>query len=183
MDSDFMGAFAEGLAARGVRMARFEFPYMAARRRDGRKRPPDREPRLRETWHRVIEALRPGRLAIGGKSLGGRIASLVAEEAGVRGLVCLGYPFHPPGKPDKLRTAHLETLRTPTLIVQGVRDPLGTAEEVPGYTLAPAIRVRWASDGDHSLVPRNASGRTAGQNWTEAMDAVADFLGGIARTP
>ncbi len=180
MDSPFMAAFAAGLAGRGIRVARFEFPYMAARRADGRKRPPDREPALREAWHRVVGALGPPeRLAIGGKSLGGRMASLVADEAGVRALICLGYPFHPPGKPERLRTAHLEALQTPTLICQGTRDPFGTAEEVPGYALSPAIRVHWAEDGDHSLVPRKASGRTAEQNWTEAVDAIAAFLGGL----
>lgn len=177
MDSGFMAAFADGLAGRGIRVARFEFPYMAARRADGRKRPPDREPVLREAWRRAIEALGPPeRLAIGGKSLGGRMASLVADEAGVRALVCLGYPFHPPGKPERLRTAHLETLRTPALICQGTRDPFGTAEEVRRYRLSPAIRLHWAEDGDHSLVPRKASGRTAERNWAEAMDTIAAFL-------
>ncbi len=183
MDSPFMAAFAAGLTAEGIRVARFEFPYMAARRRDGRKRPPDREAVLLESWRRVIARLGTGPLAIGGKSLGGRMASLVADEAGVRGLVCLGYPFHPPGKPDRLRTAHLETIETPTLIVQGTRDPFGRPDEVEGYRLSPAIRLHWAEDGDHSLVPRKASGRTAEQNWAEAVAAIAAFLQGRAAVP
>ncbi len=176
MDSPFMAAFASGLAATGIRVARFEFPYMATRRRDGRKRPPDREAVLLEAWRRVIARLGPGNLAIGGKSLGGRMASLVADEAGVRGLVCLGYPFHPPGRPDKLRTAHLATIETPTLIVQGARDPFGTPDEVEGYRLSPAVRLHWAGDGDHGLAPRKASGRTTEQNWAEAIAAIAAFL-------
>ena len=176
MDSPFMATFAEGLAGRGVRVARFEFPYMAARRREGRRRPPDREPRLLDCWRRVIERLGPARLVIGGKSMGGRMASLVADEAGVRALVCLGYPFHPPGKPERLRTAHLEGLRTPALIVQGSRDPFGGREAVAGYALSGAIRLHWAEDGDHDLKPRKASGRSQAQNWAEAMDAIADFL-------
>jgi predicted alpha/beta-hydrolase family hydrolase len=167
MDTAFMTAFARGLAAEGIRVARFEFPYMAARRRDGRKRPPDREPVLLEAWRRVIAALGPENLAIGGKSLG----------------VCLGYPFHPPGRPDKLRTAHLRTIETPTLIVQGTRDPLGGASEVPGYGLSPAIRLHWAEDGDHGLAPRKASGRTTEQNWAEAIRAIAAFLGGRGAAP
>ena len=171
-----MAAFAAGLAAEGIRVARFEFPYMAARRLDGKKRPPDREAVLLETWRQVIARLGPDRLAIGGKSLGGRMASLVADESAVRGLVCLGYPFHPPGRPDRLRTAHLETIETPTLIVQGTRDPFGKTEEVRGYPLSAAVRLNWAEDGDHSLVPRKASGRTAEQNWTEAIAAIATFL-------
>jgi predicted alpha/beta-hydrolase family hydrolase len=154
-----------GLGARGLRVARFEFPYMAARRRDGRKRPPDREAVLLDTWRRAIDTLRPGPLAIGGKSLGGRMASLVADASPAVGLVCLGYPFHPPGKPERLRTAHLETLKTPTLICQGTRDALGNALQVSGYRLSPAIRLHWAEDGDHGLVPRKGSGRTAEQNW------------------
>ena len=91
MDSPFMAAFAEGLGARGIGVARFEFPYMRQRRTGGGKRPPDRAPALRQSWLEVIDALggAPG-LAIGGKSMGGRIASLLADEAGVRGLVCLG---------------------------------------------------------------------------------------------
>ncbi len=177
MDTPFMTAFAEGVAAAGFRAARFEFAYMAARRRDGKRRPPDREPKLLEAWRAVIAELGPERLVIGGKSMGGRMASLVADETGVRGLVCLGYPFHPPGKPERLRTAHLESLRTPALIVQGSRDPFGRAEEVPGYSLSAAIRLHWAEDGDHDLKPRKASGRTQEQNWQEAVAAVVGFLG------
>lgn len=176
MDSGFMAAFAQGLGERGLHVLRFEFPYMAARRRDGRKRPPDRQPRLLETWQQVIARLGPRRLAIGGKSMGGRMASLVAGQPEVSALVCLGYPFHPTGKPDRLRTEHLKELRTPCLIVQGSRDPFGTREEVPGYGLAPAVRLHWAEDGNHDLVPRKASGRSAEQNWAEAMDAICAFL-------
>ena len=176
MDSPAMAHHAEGLASRGFRVARFEFPYMAARRRGGKKGPPDREPKLLETWRAVIAALGPERLAIGGRSMGGRMASLLADETGVRALVCISYPFHPPGKPERLRTAHLEAIRTPTLIVQGTRDPFGSPEEIASYALAPAIRLHWAEDGDHGLKPRKASGRTEAQNWDEAEDAIAAFL-------
>jgi hypothetical protein len=151
MDSPFMSSVARGLAERGLRVARFEFPYMRARRSGGR-RPPDREPVLRAAWKAAIEELGgAGRLVIGGKSLGGRMASLVADEVGPRGLVCLGYPFHPPGQPEKLRTAHLEHLATPTLIVQGTRDPFGRPEDVAGYRLSPRIRIHWIEGGDHSM--------------------------------
>src|ERR1019366_9044121 len=116
MDTPFMNFFATGLADRGFRVARFEFPYMAAKRRTGKAKPPDREPILRETWLKVVERLGHEGLVIGGKSMGGRIASLIADEAGVAGLICLGYPFHPVGKPYKLRVDHLRTVKTPTLI-------------------------------------------------------------------
>ncbi len=176
MDSPFMAHIADGLGARGLRVARFEFPYMAARRRDGKKRPPDRAPVLLESWRAEIAKLGGSDLAIGGKSLGGRMASLIADEIGARALICLGYPFHPPGRPEKLRTEHLETLDTPSLILQGERDPLGTRDEVAGYSLSPAIRVAWCPDGDHSFKPRKASGRSQEDNWDLAVDVVFEFL-------
>jgi predicted alpha/beta-hydrolase family hydrolase len=91
----------------------------------------------------------------------------------------LGYPFHPPGKPQRLRVAHLENLRTPALVVQGTRDALGSREEVTGYRLSPSIRVHWIEDGDHSLKPRARSGRSERQNLDEGVDAVAQFICGL----
>ena len=185
MDTPFMTHFAQGLAANGLRVVRFEFPYMAARRRDGKRRPPDGQAKLLERWHAVIaaQAAGPGvvKPVIGGKSLGGRMASLIADDVGAAGLVCLGYPFHPAGKPEKLRTAHLKTLKTPSLFVQGTRDALGSRDEVAGYGLSPAIRLHWADDGDHNLVPRKASGRSAKQNWDEAVAAIAAFVASLYR--
>jgi uncharacterized protein len=176
MDTPFLQWFAKGLAGRGFRMARFEFPYMAGLRQTGKKRPPDREPVLRATWLQVVTELGHGGLVIGGKSMGGRMASLIADEAGVAGLVCLGYPFHPVGKPDRLRVEHLRTIRTPTFILQGTRDPFGNRNEVARYSLAPRVRVQWLEDGDHDFKPRKASGRSQQQNWTAAVDAIADFV-------
>jgi len=124
----------------------------------------------------VIDRLGPQHLVIGGKSLGGRMASMIADAAGVRGLVCLGYPFHPPGQAQKVRIAHLQVLRTPALIVQGARDPFGTPGEVETYKLAPSIALHWLADGDHGFAPRRASGRTERQNWEEALDRIGLFL-------
>ena len=181
MDVPFMNFFAAGLADRGHRVVRFEFPYMATKRSTGKNKPPDREPVLRATWLTVIELVRAsgrrnGRLVIGGKSMGGRIASLIADEAGVDGLICLGYPFHPVGKPDKLRVEHLGNIKTPTLIVQGERDTFGDHNEVEGYELSSAIQVKWVQDGDHSFKPRKSSGRTEQQNWETALDEIEAFL-------
>jgi predicted alpha/beta-hydrolase family hydrolase len=177
MDSPFMNVIAEGLAAAGLRVARFEFPYMAERRTTGKRRGPNPAPVLCETWKRAVEALGGGeRVVIGGKSLGGRMASMVADDVGARGLVCLGYPFHPPGRPEKLRTAHLETLSTPALIVQGTRDPFGVPAEVEGYPLSERIRIAWLEDGDHSFKPRKSSGRTLEQNLAEAVEAIVSFV-------
>jgi predicted alpha/beta-hydrolase family hydrolase len=182
MDSPFLNAVAAGVASKGVRVVRFEFPYMRARRERGGRGAPDREPVLRESWHSVIGQLGGGeRLVIGGKSLGGRIASLISDEANVEGLVCLGYPFHPPGNPDRLRTKHLAALRTPTLIVQGSRDPFGPREEVLGYDLSASIRIVWIEDGDHSWKPRARSGRTEKQNLEEALAAMGEFLENLAQ--
>jgi hypothetical protein len=153
---------------------------MAERRRTGKKRPPDRAPKLLEAWRTVIEQFGPETLVIGGKSMGGRMASMAAsdlEQAGtpVRGLVCLGYPFHPPGKPEKTRIEHLRRLATPTLILQGTRDTLGAREEVSAYPLEPALRVHWLEDGDHGFKPRKKSGRTEAQNWNDAIETFAAF--------
>lgn len=177
MDSPFMNEFARGIAAHGFRVARFEFPYMHARREHGKRGAPDPPARLQASWREAVAALGGGgRLVIGGKSMGGRIASMVADEVGARGLVCLGYPFHPPGQPEKLRTAHLRELRTPTLIVQGTRDAFGLPEEVAGYALSPAIQVTWIESGDHSWKAPKASGRTGAQNLDTGVAAVAEFL-------
>ncbi|MBF0247286.1 MAG: alpha/beta fold hydrolase [Alphaproteobacteria bacterium] len=187
MDSDFMAAFADGLAARGLRCVRFEFPYMAERRVDGKKRPPNRAPALLDAWRAVIDHFGTDALVIGGKSMGGRMASLIAralEDEGtpVRGLVCLGYPFHPPGKPKKAaeRLAHLLDIRTPTLILQGTRDTFGGMDHVPGLPLPGTVRVEWLVDGDHSFKPRKASGRTERENWDEALDRMAAFAMALA---
>lgn len=161
MDSPAMNAAAEALATQGLRVARFEFSYMAARRTDGRRRPPPKAETLNPEFRAAVSALgATGPLVIGGKSMGGRVASMVADDlhaAGrIAGLLCLGYPFHPPEKPTQLRTAHLMTLQTPALICQGTRDPFGTKEEVAAYGLPERIRLLWLEDGDHDLKPRKS---------------------------
>jgi len=171
-----MAHIARGLGARGLRVARFEFPYMAAARADGRKRPPDRASVLLESWRAAIADLGGRGLAIGGKSLGGRMASLIADDERPKGLVALGYPFHAPGRPEKLRIDHLKDLETPTLICQGTRDSMGNRDMVESLTLSPSIRFHWLEDGDHSFKPRVRSGRTELQNWNEAVEAVGAFL-------
>jgi predicted alpha/beta-hydrolase family hydrolase len=176
MHTPFLDFFAEGLAARAVRVVRFEFPYMERIRQTGKREPPDSQRVLEKTWLDVIAALGGPGLVIGGKSMGGRIASMVADQAGVLGLVCLGYPFHAVGKPERLRVEHLHTLKTPALIVQGQRDPFGNRDEVAGYGLSPAVRVAWMEDGDHDLKPRKWAGRTQEENWRAALDEVARFI-------
>ncbi|WMT85469.1 alpha/beta hydrolase [Pelagibacterium sp. 26DY04] len=186
MDSAAMNAATDALVAAGLRVVRFEFAYMASRRAgDGRKPPPRAETLLGE-YRAAVDALESsGPLFIGGKSMGGRVATMVADElhsAGrIQGVVCLGYPFHPPAKPDQLRTRHLEHLKCPLLICQGTRDPFGTVEEVPGYALSDAVRIEWLEDGDHDLKPRKAiSGFTAAQHLETMAKTVAAWTRDIA---
>jgi predicted alpha/beta-hydrolase family hydrolase len=177
MDSHFMNTVAEAIGGADVRVMRFEFPYMAARRTSGKRHAPDREPILIESWRSVIAKLGSAAgLVIGGNSLGGRIASVIADEVGAAGLVCFGYPFHPPGNPGRLRVKHLENLRTPALIVQGSRDSFGRPDEVADYHLAEKIRIVWIEAGDHSLKPPARSGRTEAQNLASAISEVRRFL-------
>ncbi|MCU7645468.1 alpha/beta family hydrolase [Pseudomonas piscis] len=179
MDSGFMEQIAERLARHGVNVLRFEFPYMAQRRLDGGKRPPNPAPRLLECWREVYAQVRPyatGVLAVGGKSMGGRMASLLADELQADALVCLGYPFYAAGKPEKPRVAHLAELATPTLIVQGERDALGNRSAVEAYTLAPAIELEWLVAADHDLKPLKASGCSHEQHLESAAARVAGFL-------
>lgn len=177
MDSPFMNRVASGLASLQIRVVRFEFPYMARRRASRGRGAPDRPPVLLARWKQVVADLGGGpKLFIGGKSMGGRIASMVADDVAARGLVCLGYPFHPPGAPAKLRTEHLETLKTPALILQGTRDAFGSREEIATYALSPAIRVHYLEGGDHSFKPPASSGRTEAQNLQEAIAQIGDFV-------
>lgn len=158
MDSVSMTAAAEALAGVGFRVVRFEFAYMAARRTGDRKPPPRAETLNPEYEAAIAELGVDGPLIIGGKSMGGRVASMIADDlygrGKIAGLLCLGYPFHPPGQPTKLRTAHLKGLVTPALICQGTRDEFGTRDEVPGYDLSGKIEILWLEDGDHDLKPR-----------------------------
>jgi predicted alpha/beta-hydrolase family hydrolase len=176
MDSDWMNDLTDRLVNRKVFVVRFEFPYMAERRKSGKKKPPDRMPKLQEAWREVFEEVGPG-FAIGGKSMGGRVASLIADELKPKGLVCLGFPFHAPGKPMGDRHTHLKIIKTPTLILQGTRDSMGTLEDLKGERLSEAMKIEWMEDGDHSLKPRKSSGLTLEAHLDAAAETVAAFLG------
>jgi predicted alpha/beta-hydrolase family hydrolase len=179
MDSDWMNDMAGRLAGLGVNVLRFEFPYMAQRRVDGVRRPPNPAAKLQECWREVYAEVRrhvAEVLAVGGKSMGGRMASLLADELGADALVCLGYPFYAVGKPEKPRVEHLASLQTRTLIVQGERDALGNREAVEAYTLSPSIKVFWLAAGDHDLKPLKVSGFTHEQHLTSAAQKVAEFF-------
>jgi predicted alpha/beta-hydrolase family hydrolase len=187
MDSSSMTAAARALAAAGFRVARFEFGYMAARRSEAGRRPPPRAETVMPEYVAAVDDLGPteGPLIIGGKSMGGRVASMVADPLHaarrIAGLLCLGYPFHPPNRPTQLRTNHLAALATPALIVQGTRDPFGTREDVGGYALSGQIELLWLEDGDHDLRPRKAvSGFTAAGHLKTMAEAAAAWAERIA---
>ncbi|MBW3098859.1 alpha/beta family hydrolase [Pseudohoeflea coraliihabitans] len=185
MDSPWMNDLAQGLGAAGLHVVRFEFAYMAARRQTGTRRPPPRAERLQGEFFDAVSALaaqdlaKRSRVLIGGKSMGGRVASMVADslwrEGRIAGVIGLGYPFHPPKHADRLRTAHLQELETPMLICQGERDPFGSRTEVESYALSESIRIVWLADGDHHLSPRVASGHTQAGHRQRLVEAIAGF--------
>ena len=183
MDSDYMQALTAELNAAGLAVVRFEFPYMQQRREMGKKRPPDRPPVLLDCWREVYSDIsqrddlsRP--LLIGGKSMGGRIASMVVDELGAAGLCCFGYPFHAPGKPEKMRTKHLLATKTPTIIFQGTRDPFGKPNELASIPFSSAIQIHWLEDGDHDLKPRKLSGLLQ----QEHLKSVAGLVSRLAQS-
>ena len=176
MDHDFMTAVAQGLASKGIEVIRFNFPYMVQRGIDGKRRPPDRQPKLLMDFAHHIKHFSDRKLVIGGKSMGGRMASVICDESKVLGLACLGFPFHPPKKPEKFRGEHLASIMTPTLILQGDRDTFGNREAVSGFTLSPSVSVEYLADGDHSFHPRKSSGYTDQQHMDTIIKSLAAFI-------
>jgi predicted alpha/beta-hydrolase family hydrolase len=182
MDTPWMDMVTEGLDAQGFRVARFEFSYMAARRTGGSKRPPAKAETYAPEFLAAIDALASDSpLIIGGKSMGGRVASLIAQDlydAGrITGLLCLGFPFHPPKKPDNRRGENLARITCPTLICQGTRDPFGTRDKVAGYDLSDVVTLHWLEDGDHDLKPRK---RVTGKTLEDHLHAVVERTMGWA---
>ncbi|MEZ9057800.1 alpha/beta fold hydrolase [Vibrio pelagius] len=178
MDHEFMQSVAKGLAFKGIRVIRFNFPYMIKRAEDGKRRPPDRAPKLLEAYQEVIEKIDTQQLVIGGKSMGGRMASHLSDHEKVAGVACLGFPFHPPGKPDKYKGEHLAELSKACLILQGERDTFGKREEFPAFNLSDSVSVEFIPDGDHSFKPRKSSGHTEQQNIALAVEKLAKFIRG-----
>lgn len=179
-DSEFMAQMAALLAERHIEVVRFDFPYMQTIATTGKRRPPDKADKLQAYFHQVIAHVKQTMpalpLFIGGKSMGGRMATLIADEADVNGTVVFGYPFHPPGKPDKLRTEHLAVCRHPVHIIQGERDTFGRKDEISAYTLSDKLTLTFLADGDHSLKPRKSSGFDYASHMQQAADTAAAFM-------
>ncbi|WP_047045573.1 alpha/beta fold hydrolase [Vibrio mexicanus] len=176
MDHAFMEQVAKGLTAKGIKVVRFNFPYMVKRAEDGKKRPPDRAPKLLAAFEEVIEQFADSPVVIGGKSMGGRMASLLQDHDKVAGTACLGFPFHPPGKPENYKGAHLAELSKPCLILQGERDTFGTKAEFEGFELSDSVSVSFLDDGDHSFKPRKRSGFTEEGNIAACIERLSAFI-------
>lgn len=181
--SSFMRLFASGLAERGIDVLTFNFLYME----QGRK-VPDPGPKLESCYKAVIEAagkhkrLKGNRLAVGGKSMGGRISSQVAasaeSSAAIAALVLLGYPLHPPGRPEKMRDAHLKDIHAPVLIVQGSRDAFGSADELKQAIKKSKLRatLQIIEGGDHSLKVPKSAGVAQEEVYSASMDEINRWL-------
>lgn len=180
-EHEFMQAMAHALNARGIEIVLFNFPYMQTIKETGKRRPPDKAEKLLTHFVEVVNQIAQTRdllpTFIGGKSMGGRMATMMLDATeGVIGAAILGYPFHPPGKPEKTRTEHLEAIAKPVLIVQGERDTFGTQKEVEAYSLSSAIHCEFLADGDHSLKPRKASGITHQEHIEHASALIEAFI-------
>jgi len=176
MDHGFMQQVAAGLASNGIKVVRFNFPYMVKRGEDGKKRPPDRAPKLLEAFEQVIVEHSTVPIVIGGKSMGGRMASLLGDHPLVAGIACLGFPFHPPGQPEKYKGEQLASLTKPCLILQGERDTFGKREEFAEFSLADSVKTVFIPDGDHSFKPRKSSGYTEADNIALVVEVLTQFI-------
>lgn len=177
MHSEFMQQLAQLLCEQGITVHRFNFSYMQRSENEGKRRPPERMPKLTADFAEAINSVKGDLpLFIGGKSMGGRVASMLDEQGRVKGCLCYGYPFHPPGKPDKLRTEHLLEDGKPVLILQGERDPFGNRAESESYPLHQRVRRVYVPDGEHSFKPRKASGISLQQNMDFAARQSVEFI-------
>lgn len=177
-NSEFMQLIAQGLSHNhNINVLRFNFAYMQLSEDLGKRRPPERADKLLSQFQSVLNQVDESMpVFLGGKSMGGRMASMLLEESNALGCICMGYPFHPPGKPEKLRTQHLQDIHKPLLILQGERDTFGTRNEIDSYNLCTNIAVSYLADGDHSFKPRKASGVTLTTNIDVAIKRTADFI-------
>nr|WP_283103708.1 alpha/beta fold hydrolase [Shewanella gelidii] len=180
MHHEFMTTMASGLSKAGFQVVRFNFPYMQANAKDGKRRPPDRAPKLVAHFDAQLQALKaelqPKRVVLMGKSMGGRMAAILAADTTVDAVICLGYPFAP--KPEsEPRIEPIEQNHAPMLIVQGDRDKFGTRDQIRAWPIPSRVQFEWLNDGDHSFKPRKVSGATLAGNMSQAISACIQFIG------
>ena len=185
MEHSYLTHFTQLLNQQHITVLRFNFPYMVKRQLDGKRRPPDRMPTLIERYQTLLATMpMPANLPlfIAGKSMGGRVAAMLANdqhcitEYAIKGVVCIGYPFHPIKKTEKLRLTPLQQTQLPTLILQGERDALGNKEEIAEYELASLCQLHFFADGDHDLKPRVKSGFTLENHLQQATTIISEFI-------
>lgn len=175
-DSPFMDCFAHQLAAKGLAVVRFEFPFWTQRRITATRRPPNPQAQLDDAMARMVERYPSRPIWLMGKSMGARVAFRCADKLAVAGCIGLGFPFHPQGKPDKTRTHELFNQREGNLVVQGTHDPMGKQAWVHQQRLPSNLHMLWCSTGNHDLVPHKSSGLTAQASWQALALQVADFI-------
>lgn len=180
MEHEFLSRLSALLAGPDIEVVRFNFPYMSKRALDGKRRPPDRQPVLLAHWREMVRAFAHPGLFLAGKSMGGRMAAELYQdgegEMNAAGLFILGYPFHPPAKPDSWRGEVLKQIKTPTLLLQGERDTFGNRAELADFPFSPAVSVHWLTDGDHGFKPRKASGVSEQENLQQVSDRIRAFI-------
>jgi hypothetical protein len=176
-NSEFMQLMAQGIANQNINVLRFNFAYMQLAEELGKRRPPERLDKLLTHFKVLLNEIDDSLpIFIGGKSMGGRIASMLLEESTAKGCICMGYPFHPPDKPEKLRTEHLLCISKPVLILQGERDTFGKREEIGNFNLSQQVQVSYLADGDHGFKPRKSSGHNLKENLHKAIEHSVAFI-------
>ena len=177
----FLAELSRLLAGPDIEVVRFNFPYMSKRALDGKRRPPDRQPVLLDHWREMVREFAHPRLFLAGKSMGGRMAAEISDEIycemNAAGLLILGYPFHPPARPDRWRGEVLKQIKTPTLLLQGERDTFGSRVELADFPFSSAVLVHWLTDGDHGFKPRKSSGLCEQDNLQQAASRIRQFVG------
>ena len=181
MEHAFLAELSRLLAGPDIEVVRFNFPYMSKRALDGKRRPPDRQPVLLAHWREMVREFAHPRLFLAGKSMGGRMAAEISDEIycemNAAGLLILGYPFHPPARPDRWRGEVLKQIKTPTLLLQGERDTFGSRVELADFPFSSAVSVHWLTDGDHGFKPRKSSGLCEQDNLQQAASRIRQFVG------
>lgn len=183
MEHEYITELTRLLNKQQLNVLRFNFPYMDKRKLDGKRRPPDRMPKLIACYQQVLAGVNSQLpIFIAGKSMGGRVAATIASDKELtakhqlQGVICLGYPFHPVKKLDKLRLTPLQETQLPILILQGQRDALGSETEIESYDFSVKCQVHFFTDGDHDLKPRVKSGFTLKQHQASAVLKMKGFI-------
>lgn len=183
LQSDFMQFFALALALNDIEVVRFNFPYWQQFMDTGIRRPPPRMAALCHSMATVVREFSDAKpLYLMGKSMGARVAFQCADELGAKAAIALGFPFHPSGKPERLRVTELANHCQQNLVIQGTRDPLGRPQQVAGYKLPTNIMLHWLEGGDHSFEPTKRSGISREVLWQEAVDVMVQFIQHVEQT-